>query len=152
MNDQTARRFVNNQLNPQFITEAKLYFADGPNFKPLRESAIETDKVLFKVASRTSGWKEAQYNGTRAILNRDGRGVTRELCFVTHSSFDQVSVPGDSGAPLIDRSYRPVAILWGGDKQPEEGFKDLTYATPIPVILRDIERHLGWQLGSASYC
>jgi hypothetical protein len=84
--------------------------------------------------------------------NKDGREVTRELCFVTHAPVGgRVTEGGDSGAPLIDKNYRPVAILWGGEI-PEERFKDVTYGTPLRVILKDIERHLDWQEGSVSYC
>jgi hypothetical protein len=86
-----------------------------------------------------------------ATQNKDGRGVTRELCFVTHDPVGHVTKGDDSGAPLIDKNYRPVAILWGG-AIPEDQFKDVTYGTPLRVILRDIERRLDWQEGSVSYC
>jgi hypothetical protein len=62
-----------------------------------------------------------------------------------------MSAKGDSGSIIVDRDFRPVAILWGGDTHGfAVGPKDVTYASPLSKTLRDIESCLGWTEGSVS--
>jgi hypothetical protein len=97
---------------------------------------------------------EAVCNGVKATIkskNWEKDKVTREWCFVTHSTRDRVTEKGDSGAPLLDENFQPIAMLWGGDEC-GHGFQDVTYGTPLYVVLRDIERRMGWEAGSVQYC
>lgn len=56
-----------------------------------------------------------------------------------------MSTKGDSGSVIVDRDFRPVAMIWGGDTHYfAMGPKDVTYASPLFKTLRDIERCLQW--------
>lgn len=121
MNDSKARRFVNKQLGDSFVEDTEMRFESGLVFKSLQETNPAPDEIFFKVGSRSSRWKKAQYHEIRAIIGTDKDKVTREWCFVAHVSHDAVSLPGDSGASLIDSSYRPIAMVWGGRGKPWSG-------------------------------
>jgi hypothetical protein len=149
----SVKRFVSEKLGNNFISDTTKYFANGPNFKPLRQHLPESGEMFFKPASRTSGWKDAQYNGLDHTLKKtddENEVITREYCFVSRSG--HVLQPGDSGAVLIDMHFQPIAIIWGGDLQHAGCTGDVTYATPLFVVLGDIERQLGWLSGSAQFC
>ena len=150
--DQAAKKFVTSCLGENFIKKSTAYLDYGPDFKSVRETNPDPEEIFFKVASRSLGWRGAQYNGIRATLSNGNGGETREWCFVTHSSSERVSDRGDSGSPLIDCNYQPTAILWGGERPDQGGFEDVTYATPIHEILKDIERRMGWRKGSVTFC
>jgi hypothetical protein len=131
------------------MNEARHYFRTGPYFKPLREKEPSPDEIFFKIASRSSDLVEARFSEIKATMNLDGRGLTREYCYVRFSTTNAVSLPGDSGSVLLDSEFRPTAMVWGGL---EGQYPDVTYATPLHVVLRDIERRGGFPQGSATYC
>ncbi|KUJ14128.1 uncharacterized protein LY89DRAFT_686663 [Mollisia scopiformis] len=136
-----------------FRSAAWRYFRPGPEFKPLRRDDPKSDEVFFKVPSRTTGWKQGTFTGIKATLaSSEFPNITREWCFVSPSPYDQVTRPGDSGAPLIDSNFRPIAMAWGGLGIGYHTIHDVTYATPIHVILSDIETCMGWAEGSVSFC
>ncbi len=58
---------------------------------------------------------------------------------------------GDAGSIIVDRDFRPVAMIWGGDDHSvAKGPTEVTYASPLCQIFRDIERRLQWAEGSVS--
>lgn len=109
------------------------------------------EMIYFKPASRTSEWIACTCNGIKTYQKRKGDIVTSEFCFVGREQGRPVSKEGDSGAPILDSGFRPVAMMWGGC-QGFESFWDVTFATPLTVVLRDIERRMGWEKGSVRYC
>ncbi|CCD52397.1 hypothetical protein BofuT4_P079120.1 [Botrytis cinerea T4] len=48
----------------------------------------------------------------------------------------------------------PMAMIWGGNHHGTtiSGFRDVTYATPIGAVLKDIECEMGWDEGSLRFC
>jgi hypothetical protein len=78
--------------------------------------------------------------------------VTQEWSFITPCVRDQVSEPGDSGSVILDDQYRPAAMLWAGNGVVNGVLPDVTYATPLLAVLRDIETRLGWETGSVVLC
>ena len=147
-----AKALVTSCLGNNFIENSETYLNSGPNFKAIRVTNPDPEEIFFKIPSRSSGWREAQYNEIRGTIGVGDGPETREWCFTCRSSYDAVSLSGDSGTPLVDSNYQPVAILWGGEEHGQGGFKDVTYATPIHEILKDIERRMGWQRGSVTFC
>jgi hypothetical protein len=144
------RNYVNTQIKLEFFKEAEEYVNRCPKFKPLRTHDPKPDEIFFKLASRTSNLRVAKYNGAMATMKEPGLGKksTREMCFVTPFPTDRVSEKGDSGAPVVDAEFKPYGMVWGGENS---GYPDLTFVTPIHVILKDIELQMGWEAGSASY-
>ena len=62
-----------------------------------------------------------------------------------------MSAKGDSGSIIVNRDFRPVAIIWGGDIHYfATGPKDVTYVSPLSKTLRDIESCLQWTRRSVS--
>ncbi|TGO32921.1 hypothetical protein BHYA_0279g00130 [Botrytis hyacinthi] len=46
-----------------------------------------------------------------------------------------------------------IATIWAGHTDGSEGFQgDVTYATPIEEVLKDIEGEMGWENGSLTFC
>jgi hypothetical protein len=57
---------------------------------------------------------------------------------------DTLSTAGDSGSILIDKQFRPVAMLWGGEiRDFAIGPEDVTYGSPLVDVFKDIENFLG---------
>ena len=76
---------------------------------------------------------------------------TREWCFISLFPNGAMSAGGDSGSILLDREFRPIAQLWGGGLHAfAHGPQDVTYASPLSRVLRDIEKRIGWAEGSVS--
>ncbi|CAD6448909.1 3663755d-529a-42a5-8a93-e9a3ea7c7a05 [Sclerotinia trifoliorum] len=114
----------------------------------------------FKLASRTTDWKACILNTICATQKIPGREPSREQVFVGLNS--AVSAPGDSGALICDINIAannddgattlvPIAVVWRGEKQ-HGGWTDMTYGTPVNVVLKDIETFLGWDSGSIRFC
>ena len=60
-----------------------------------------------------------------------------------------MSAPGDSGSIIVDRDFRPIAMLWGGNEHNfAYGPQGVTYASPLFKVMRDIEERNGWTKGS----
>jgi hypothetical protein len=136
------------------VKDTQAYLKDGPGFKPIRKTNPNREEIFFKPPSRSSGWKEAVCNGIKTVICSNSGAKTEEWSFVTYdrTPSSAVSADGDSGAPLIDKEYRPAAIIWGGTPPDAFGrWVDVTYATPFFEILKDIECRMGFEEGSVSY-
>lgn len=86
--------------------------------------------------------------------------------FVGRQHGGRVSGGGDSGALIYDididttdadkhtAALIPMAMIWGGNHHGTiiSGFRDVTYATPIGAVLKDIECEMGWDEGSLRFC
>ncbi|KAF5872381.1 uncharacterized protein Bfra_005740ca [Botrytis fragariae] len=138
---------------------------------PSSSSALGTNKFYFKAPSRTLGWLACELNSIRNIHHENGHGESEECVFVgaLHggaASGGGDSGGGDSGALIYDididttNSERhaaaliPMAMIWGGNHHGSvvSGFGDVTYATPIGAVLKDIESEMGWDEGSLKFC
>lgn len=105
-------------------------------------------------------------NGVRSIHHRKGHEVSEEYVFVGEDHGGAISGGGDSGALIYDididttnaeeptAALMPMAMIWAGNSHGTivSGFKDLTYATPIGAVLKDIECEMGWDEGSLKFC
>jgi hypothetical protein len=97
-------------------------------------------------------WVGGTFNAIRSTQNTAERKITtREWCLVALNPKGAMSAPGDSGSIILDGEFRPVAMIWGGDEHNfAMGPRDVTYASPLTGVLRDIEKCLGWIEGSVS--
>ncbi|THV44847.1 hypothetical protein BGAL_0568g00020 [Botrytis galanthina] len=133
---------------------------------PSSSSALFTDRIYFKAPSRTLGWMACEMNGVRSIHHRKGHEVSEEYVFVGEDHGGAISGGGDSGALIYDididttnaeeptAALMPMAMIWAGNNHGTivSGFKDVTYATPIGAVLKDIECEMGWDEGSLKFC
>ncbi|TGO67792.1 hypothetical protein BELL_0869g00040 [Botrytis elliptica] len=133
---------------------------------PSSSSALFTNRIYFKAPSRTLGWKACEMNGIRNINHRNGHGVSEECVFVGEGYQGAISDGGDSGALIYDidvdttnveeptAALMPMAMIWAGNNYGTivSGFQDVTYATPIGAVLKDIECEMGWDEGSLKFC
>ena len=129
------------------------YFDSGPEFKPVRENSLVPGELVFKPRSRSTNKSVVgTFNAIRSTQkSKSSDSATREWCLVSLDPTGFMSAKGDSGSIILDRDFRPVAMLWGGDTHGfAAGPRDVTYASPLTKILRDIERCLQWGEGSVS--
>lgn len=129
------------------------YFHPGPHFKPVRDDDLRPNELVFKPRSRTTkDWAAGTFNAIRSTQKRKGiDGVTKEWCLIALDPERAMSAKGDSGSVIVDGDLRPVALLWGGDEHDfAMGPKDVTYASPLSKVMRDIEECLQWTKGSVS--
>ncbi|KAF7947607.1 hypothetical protein EAE96_008689 [Botrytis aclada] len=133
---------------------------------PSSSSALFTNRIYFKAPSRTLGWMACEMNGIKNIHHGNGHGVSEECVFVGKDSREAISDGGDSGALIYDidvdttkaeeptAALVPMAMIWAGNNHGTiiSGFKDVTYATPIGEVLKDIEREMEWVKGSLKFC
>ncbi|KAF7875236.1 hypothetical protein EAF04_002408 [Stromatinia cepivora] len=129
---------------------------------PQYSSTPKLNTIFFKPASRTTDLEACKCNGILATRHIPGREPSREYAYVGINS-KPASRAGDSGALICDVSnaandnndnetvFVPVAMVWGGDEN-HEGWPDVTYATPVSVVLKDIENFMGWDSGSVKFC
>jgi hypothetical protein len=127
------------------------YFYQGPYFKPLRDSGLKPNDLVFKPRSRTTNtWTGGRFNAIRSTQKHGGI-VTREWCLIALPPREAMSSGGDSGSIIVDKEFQPIAVLWGGEKHGfAHGPKDVTYASPLSKVLRDIEKCMRWTEGSVS--
>ncbi|TEY62571.1 hypothetical protein BOTCAL_0160g00160 [Botryotinia calthae] len=133
---------------------------------PSSSSILCTNKVYFKAPSRTLGWLACEMNCIKNIHHQKGHGTSEECVFVGKKHGGEVSGGGDSGALIYDigidatdtenhtAALIPMAMIWGGNHHGTiiSGFEDVTYATPIGEVLKDIECEMGWDEGSLKFC
>ncbi|KAJ8064288.1 hypothetical protein OCU04_006634 [Sclerotinia nivalis] len=128
------------------------------NIKNLQDSATpKRNTIYFKPASRTFDWKLCRFNEILATKKKSDREPSREYVYIGIES--AVSAPGDSGSLICDIDIAtndnvavliPIAVIWGGEEN-HGGWTDVTYATPVSVVLKDIENFLGWDSGSVRF-
>lgn len=128
-------------------------------------STISENTIYFKAPSRTSDWKACSLNSIKSIHHSPEYGTSHEYIFVSREYSDEVSKAGDSGALIYKISdvstsgtavLIPMAMIWGGIRGTKEKvvepFNDVTFATPVDVLLEDIESEMGWEKGSVEFC
>ncbi|KAJ8058476.1 hypothetical protein OCU04_012664 [Sclerotinia nivalis] len=123
--------------------------------------------VYFKSSTRTSDCKACTMSCIKSIVYKEDHGPSHEHVFVGRRFEDKVSEGGDSGALIYDidiipgpgnalntAALLPMAIIWGGGSSGGivTGFRDVTFATPVGAVLKDIERYMGWEEGSLRFC
>lgn len=128
-----------------------LHFTPGPRFKPLRTESLDHNDIAFKPRSRTTKeWTRGTFNAVRSTLKSKDL-ITREWCLLASAPHKVLSAKGDSGAIILDGEFRPVAMVWGGnDHDLAHGPVNLTYASRLVDVLRDIESRMRWAKGSVS--
>ncbi|KAM0151269.1 hypothetical protein ACHAPG_008323 [Botrytis cinerea] len=133
---------------------------------PSPSSVLCTNKVYFKAPSPTLDWLACEMNCFKSIHHREGHGISEECVFVGRQHGGRVSGGGDSGALIYDididttdadkhtAALIPMAMIWGGNHHGTtiSGSRDVTYATPIGAVLKDIECEMGWDEGSLRFC
>ncbi|KAM0135566.1 hypothetical protein ACHAO1_005115 [Botrytis cinerea] len=130
---------------------------------PKSFSLFNEKSIYFKPFSRTTGWKACELNVIEGIVHNQ-HSTSDEHVFIggdTSKVQEKISVGGDSGALIygidVDNDGEntvlvPMAMVWGGGKDGFEGFEDdVTYATPIEEVLKDIESEMGWEHGSLKF-
>ncbi|THV44166.1 hypothetical protein BGAL_0713g00020 [Botrytis galanthina] len=129
---------------------------------PRSFSLFNEKSIYFKALSRTTGWKACELNGVQAIVHNQN-STSDEHVFIsddTQKAKEKISEGGDSGALIytIDVDIQgnpvlvPMAMIWAGNTVGFEGFQgDVTYATPIEEVLKDIESEMGWENGSLKF-
>lgn len=107
-------------------------------------------------------WTACELNIVRAIVHNKN-ATSDEHVFIgddTKEGKEMISDGGDSGALIycLDVDIKgktvlvPMAMVWGENKHGCEGFQgDVTYATPIEEVLKDIESEMGWKNGSLKF-
>jgi hypothetical protein len=129
-------RSSTSEFDSACIENATEHFLSGPEFKPVRDQKPEVDEIFFKPPSRSTSWLSGRFNGTHSTFNRGLSRVTREWCFInyTYGRNQGFSRAGDSGSVIIDRSFNPIAILWGGDElelEEEGGISYMRLRSPL---------------------
>ncbi|ATZ56395.1 hypothetical protein BCIN_13g02340 [Botrytis cinerea B05.10] len=126
---------------------------------PKSFSLFNEKSIYFKAASRTTGWKACELNSIPAIIHNQN-ATSDEHVFISDDTLEaqeEISGGGDSGALIyaidVDDGKQtvlvPMAMIWGGSKHSFKG--DVTYATPIEEVFKDIESEMGWEHGSLKF-
>ncbi|KAK6598863.1 hypothetical protein H4I96_08067 [Botrytis cinerea] len=115
---------------------------------PSPSSVLCTNKVYFKAPSRTLDWLACEMNCFKSIHHREGHGISEECVFVGRQHGGRMDADKHTAALI------PMAMIWGGNHHGTtiSGFRDVTYATPIGAVLKDIECEMGWDEGSLRFC
>lgn len=128
------------QVSPDFcISRFKADYLDPPPNKLQKELAdiLDLPPMVFK-CGRTTAWTAGRANEIDAVKYgkwREGRA----LCILGAGNDKPFSMKGDSGSIVFTDEGRPVAMVFGG-RSP--GFRDVSFATPIDVIMEDIREKL----------
>ena len=104
----------------------------------------DPDNIFFKPRSRTTNeWVPGYFNGVRTVMSIKGVR-SKEYAFLANDPGKAMLDRGDSGSIIFDKELYPVAMLWGGKNYDfSNGPRDLTYASPLLEIIKDIEAVLG---------
>lgn len=146
------------------LDNAERIFVKNPNSA---SSTLCNDTIYFKPTSRTFGWKACSMNGIMSVqttlrVNDTTPKTSDEYVFVGRQE-GAISTKGDSGALICELeacadgkniALTPMAMIWGGNPDGGvvlQGFDDVTYATPVDVLVRDIETEMGWDGGSLEF-
>ncbi|TEY43603.1 hypothetical protein BOTCAL_0368g00020 [Botryotinia calthae] len=139
---------------------------------PKSFSLFNEKNIYYKPFSRTTGWKACEMNVIEGIVHNQ-HSTSDEHVFIgndTKEAQEKISGGGDSGALIYGIDFVddddgkktvlvPMAMIWGGreddfkgNKEGLKGFEgDVTYATPIAEVLKDIESEMGWEHGSLKF-
>ncbi|THV44046.1 hypothetical protein BGAL_0752g00020 [Botrytis galanthina] len=145
------------------LDNAERIFVKNPNSA---SSTLCNDTIYFKPTSRTFGWKACSMNGIMSVQTilhaHDTPKTSDEHVFVGRHE-GAISTKGDSGALIYELeacadgksiALTPMAMIWSGSPNGGvvlQGFDDVTYATPVDVLLKDIETEMGWDGGSLEF-
>ena len=85
-------------------------------------------------------------NTLKSVIRTTERKIISEEWAITSvlRSKDQLpsfSEPGDSGPCIWDMKGRPAGILMAGNGSGLDDMHDVTYATPLELLLEDIRSH-----------
>ncbi|KAK2766955.1 hypothetical protein FQN54_006270 [Arachnomyces sp. PD_36] len=121
-----------------------------------QKSNLENPEVLH-VGSR-SGVVEGTVNGAVSIVSfkdLDDHTIKSEtMAVVSKSRETAFSIPGDSGALILTvvpdtnlTKYQVLGLLWGGsDKKVHFEGDQVSYFTPIEVVIRNIQKITGYTM------
>ncbi|RDW58683.1 hypothetical protein BP6252_13159 [Coleophoma cylindrospora] len=79
-------------------------------------------------------------------------GLTREWAFRPVLRADgsrPLSQRGDSGSSILNSDFAVEGMIWGGDTSAAN--IEVTYATPISVVIRHVEERIDWVMGSLQW-
>ncbi|KAH9215488.1 hypothetical protein DL95DRAFT_461126 [Leptodontidium sp. 2 PMI_412] len=137
------------------IAAAKSYFAPGPSFASLRKTPLSSLDMVFKPPSRTtSEWTIGRVNSIYTATKSTPGGVPYK-CYCIVSAIKNASAVcsrhGDSGSVILDKDFRPVAMVQSGTFATARQM-DVIHAVGLVDILADIESVTGWKHGSVVFC
>ncbi len=135
------------------VDAANDYFKDGPAFKSVRTMKLERSEICLKPPSRSiHDWVIAYRNPIDNYKQPSAGQVPFPQYALICPPFQKhqvVSVEGDSGSILLDKDFHPTMMVTSGELI--RGI-DVTYATHLHSVLRDIEARQNWDAGSVSFC
>ncbi|RBA21287.1 hypothetical protein FPRO05_07601 [Fusarium proliferatum] len=118
------------------------------------ETSQGLDESAMVVAKfgRTTGLTFGVANEVKSVSRTVAPGqefISEEWCILGHKQKGQNRQPfssdGDSGSCILDMYGRIGGLLTGG-KPPKDGNTDITYATPIEWLLKDIKQESGFNV------
>src|SRR5438045_6876573 len=110
------------------------------NFTCIRDEPM-VEEVFFKVG-RTTGWTAGTFNSVKSTVFVEEKDYEAWLILNIEPN-GAFSDGGDSGSIIFDRKGGCLALLWGGRAPVPEGYPhDLSFCTPLSIILEDIKQRL----------
>lgn len=107
------------------------------SWKALPRYLQQDDKAVK--FGKSTGITRGRFSAIQSHVNLpNSPGETEEHLFVNSSGNAPFSLPGDSGAWVLDASGRLGGLLIGGNESTNQ-----SYVTPIYTVLKDIESRLG---------
>ncbi len=143
MNDGRAMR-LNRPHDETEIRRLEHATAKGSYFAGISTINPNSAEPYVKLSGARTDTRVAMYSNTVSTLHYGPCGLTTEHAFGHVPGAKGLSEPGDSGSAILSANNMIVAMLWGGGKFATRG--DLTYATPIQMVLRDVEEKMGWEV------
>ncbi|RDW57784.1 hypothetical protein BP5796_12585 [Coleophoma crateriformis] len=135
---------------PNNLREIYKYFSSSPEFEPISSNNLKKGALYIKPPSaRIHTFALGGCNGIMSTLYDGDFGLTQEWGFLpvlrAHGN-SPLSQRGDSGSSILNNDFTVEGMIWGGDKSAAN--VDVTYATPISIIIRHVEERMGWVRGS----
>ncbi|KAG5817737.1 hypothetical protein H9Q74_001584 [Fusarium xylarioides] len=138
---------VNHHTNTYELTRSVQADEMREPFEAARSLENEPAMVVAKFG-RTTGLTFGVANGVKSKRRQMMTGVwviSDEWCIVGHKKRGQTreafSSKGDSGACIMDIYGRVAGLLTSGKEAQKHGEHDVTYATPIEWLLKDIRSY-----------
>ncbi|PVH70057.1 hypothetical protein DL98DRAFT_541140 [Cadophora sp. DSE1049] len=136
------------------LTNAELYFHNGPSFKSIRPNAPGKLEICLKPPSRmTPEWRVGEISAIpTAVGGQPGAAGSYRYydAIITSHGNAVFSKMGDSGSIVLDKNYRPFGLIQAGIEG--IGRFDITHIVPLSNVLRNIEIVNGWELNSVEFC